>query len=73
MHPEDRTRTMIRAGDTVRFLPQWQDPGDDELHWVALEDEDGGRVLVEVHGTGLFVAPTSVVLVSMLEGKTCAS
>lgn len=67
MHPEARTRTTIRAGDTVRFLPQWQDPGDDELHWVALEDEDGGRVLVEVHGTGLFVAPTSVVLVSMLE------
>ena len=64
---------MIRAGDTVRFLPQYQDPGDDELHWVALEDEDGGRVLVEAHGTGLFVAPNSVVLVSMLEAKKCES
>ena len=62
---------MIRAGDAVRFLPQYQDPGDDELHWVALEDEDGGRVLVEVHGTGLFVAPNTVVPTYMLEAKTC--
>lgn len=64
---------MIRAGDTVRFLPQWRDPGDDDLHWVAIEDEDGGRVLVEVHGTGLFVAPNSIVQVSMLESKPCES
>lgn len=60
---------MIRKGDTVRFLPQWRDPGDDELHWIALEDEGGGRVLVEAHGTGLFVAPNSVVMTYMLEHK----
>ena len=62
---------MIKRGDIVRLLPQWQDPGDDALTWAALDDEDGGRVLVEARGTGLGIAPTYVVAVNMLEGQPC--
>ncbi len=58
---------MIKRGDIVRLLPQWQDPGDGALTWAALEDEDGGRVLVEARGAGLGIAPTYVVAVGMLE------
>ena len=47
--------------------------GDDALAWAALEDEDGGRVLVEARGTGLGIAPTYVVAVSMLQGRPCES
>lgn len=64
---------MIKRGDIVRLLPQWQDPGDYALTWAALEDEDGGRVLVEARGTGLGIAPTYVLAVSMLEGRPCES
>lgn len=57
----------IAKGDTVRILPQWQDPGDEALHWVALEDEDGGRVRIAPTDTGLTIAPQYVVRVDMLE------
>lgn len=35
---------MIRKGDTVQIKKEWQDEGDECFMWVALEDEDGGRV-----------------------------
>lgn len=38
---------MIRKGDVVTFKPEWSDKGDDEISFVAVEDEDGGRVLVK--------------------------
>lgn len=57
----------IANGDTVRLLPQWRDPGDEALHWIALEDEDGGRVRIAPTDTGLTIAPHYVVLTSMLE------
>ena len=57
----------IAKGDTVRILPQWCDPGDDALHWIALEDEDGGRVRIAPTNTGLTIAPNYIVLTTMLE------
>lgn len=59
----------IHAGDTVRLLPQWQDPGDAALHWIALEDEAGGHVRIAPINTGLSIAPQYVVRVDMLEGQ----
>lgn len=58
---------LIVKGDTVRILPQWQDPGDDALHWIATEDEDGGRVRIAPTNTGLSIAPNYIVLTTMLE------
>lgn len=62
----------ICKGDTVRILPQWCDPGDDQLTWIALEDEDGGRVRISPTNTGLTIAPQHIVLTSMLEAP-CVS
>ena len=57
----------IAKGDTVRILPQWQDPGDDALHWIATEDEAGGRVRIAPLDSGLSIAPNYIVLTTMLE------
>jgi hypothetical protein len=65
----DRT---IRRGDRVRIRPEWQDPGDDRFEWIAVEDEDGGRVLIQPQ-LGMRINPTQVVLVSMLERSTGGS
>lgn len=58
---------MIKKGDTVRIKPEWQDAGDDTLHWIAIEDEDGGRVRITPTNTGLEFPPNQVVETSMLE------
>ncbi len=39
--------TGIRKGDVVKFKPEWQDPRDDELTFVAAADQSpDGSVLV---------------------------
>lgn len=37
----------IKKGDKIRIKPEWQDAGDDDCVWLAIEDEDGGRVRIE--------------------------
>lgn len=59
----------IRQGDPVRLLPQWQDHGDDKLTWIALENEDGGRVRIAPIDTGMTIAPNYVVRTDMLEAQ----
>jgi hypothetical protein len=56
---------QIKAGDVVHIKPEWQDPGDDEFTWVALEDEDGGRVRIQAQ-MGFTFNPNTVVNVDML-------
>lgn len=58
---------MIKKGDQVRIKPEWQDEGDDSFLWLAMEDEDGGRVTICPIGTGLSYPPRQVVQTSMLE------
>lgn len=58
---------MIKRGDTVHIKPEFCDPGDEGLHWVAIEDEDGGRVKIQPTDSGLPLPPVYVVTVSMLE------
>lgn len=58
---------MIKKGDQVKIKPEWQDKGDDLLCWLALEDEDGGRVRIAPIGTGLEFPPNQVVQTSMLD------
>lgn len=57
---------MIKKGDTVWIKPEWQDKGDDTMQWVAIEDEDGGRVRIEPQNTSLLYPPNQVVETSML-------
>ncbi|HKI47241.1 MAG TPA: hypothetical protein VKA08_18060 [Balneolales bacterium] len=35
---------MIKKGTVVAILPEWQDPGDNERIWVAVTDEEKGRL-----------------------------
>lgn len=58
---------MIKKGDRVKIKPEWQDKGDDLFLWIAIEDEDGGRVRISPIGTGLQLTPNQVVKTSMLE------
>lgn len=60
-------KKTIRKGDTIRIKPEWQDPGADKYHWVALEDEDGGRVRIAPTNTGLAIPPNQDVDTSMVE------
>ena len=57
---------MIKRGDVVTFKPQWQDPGDHAVKFIAIEDEDGGRVKVQTQ-LGLPFNPVSVVLVEWID------
>jgi hypothetical protein len=58
---------MIRKGQHVRICPEWQDPGDDDYTWIALEDEGGGRALVQPQIPGMRILPTQRVNVGMVE------
>ncbi|MBI3903814.1 MAG: hypothetical protein HY306_12880 [Nitrosomonadales bacterium] len=58
---------MIKAKDIIKIKPEYQDKGDEALVWVALEDEDGGRVRISPLNTGLAFPPNQVVNTEMLE------
>lgn len=47
-------------GDIVEILKQYQDIGDDELIWVAIDDEEKGRVTVMPINSTLSIKPTYV-------------
>lgn len=57
---------MIKRGDVVKFKPNWMDIGDDKVTFIAIEDEDGGRVKVQAQ-LGLPINPVDVVLVAWIE------
>lgn len=63
---------MIKAKDILRIKPEYQDEGDDLLVWIALEDEDGGRVRIAPLNTGLKFPPNQVVKTEMIvkDGNT---
>ena len=59
-------RKPIRHGDKVRIKPEWQDPGDDTIEWIAIEDENSGRVRIEPQ-LDLTFKPNQVVTTDMVE------
>lgn len=52
---------MIQKGQRVVFKPEYQDVGDAKVEWRAVEDEDGGRVLVVAVNLNLTIPPSQVV------------
>lgn len=60
---------MIKAGDQIFIKPEWQDAGDHKFTFFAVENEDGGRVLMEARGVLEHFNPTQVVRTSMLENN----
>ncbi len=57
---------MIIKGQIVNFKLEWQDEGDASVTFRALENEDGGRVLI-IAEIGLTFNPTQVVHTFMLK------
>ena len=58
---------MIHKNQPVAIRPEWRDPGDENVRFIALEDEDGGRVLIGAPGVLSQFTPSQVVTVDMLE------
>ena len=58
---------MIRKGQIVRCKKECQDEGDHAIVFVAVDDEDGGRVEVEAVNLGLFIRPRQIVRSFMVE------
>ncbi len=52
---------MIKKGDQIEILENYRDEGDRELNWIAVDDEDKGRLIIKPIDTGLVIAPCSVV------------
>lgn len=54
---------MIQAGDRVHILPEFQDEGDDQLHWVALNAPEKGRLDITPIDSTLTYKPIYTVMV----------
>lgn len=59
--------TTVHKGQVVSLKPEWQDAGDSEFTWIALEDDDGEMVMIVPLGTGLTFPPQYRVKLSWLE------
>lgn len=49
---------MIKLGDIVEILPEFRDHGDDSYRWIALGDEEKGRVDIQPIDHPLRIKPT---------------
>jgi hypothetical protein len=52
---------MIRRGDRVEILPEFRDEGDEAFVWIAVSDEDKGRVDISPVDIGLAIQPVQTV------------
>lgn len=57
---------MIKKGDRIDILPQWQDAGDENYVWVAIDDEKDGRIVICPISMQISIKPRSTVDVSMI-------
>jgi hypothetical protein len=55
----------IKAGQIVTFKPEWMDKGDENITFIAVDDEENGRVTVEAQ-VDLPFKPRQVVSVDMI-------
>lgn len=58
---------MIKRGDIVQIKPRWRDAGDEKFTWVAVCDEDKGRVDIQPVDIALHFKPIYTVTTDMLE------
>ena len=52
-----RGKVMFKKGDQVEILPEFQDEGDEEFHWIVLEVEEKGRVDISPVNIKLKIKP----------------
>lgn len=59
------TRPPIKPGQIVTFKPEWMDPGDENIIFLAVDHEENDRVTVQAQ-VDLPFNPTKVVMVNMI-------
>ena len=57
---------MLKKGDRVEILPEWQDEGDEGLTWVVQADEEKGRVDISPVDIDLQIKPVYTVKVEQV-------
>ena len=57
---------LIRKGDRIFFKPEWQDKGDSEKTFVAMEDQHNNNVAV-VCLLGMVINPWHYARLDMIE------
>jgi hypothetical protein len=57
---------MVKKGDVVKIRKEWQDSGDDAITFIAVDNEEKGRVTIEAQ-LGFRFNPQQVVTVDMLD------
>lgn len=55
----------IKTGQIVRFKPEFMDPGDENILFMAIDDEEQGRVIVKAL-VDLPIQPTQIVRSHMI-------
>ncbi len=63
---QQEERVMITAGTLLQIAPPYRDDGDEEFYWVAVEDEDGGRVKIRLVDNSMPIPATQVVRVDQV-------
>lgn len=58
---------MIKKGDRIDINPEWQDPGDENYVWVAVDDEEKGFVTISPISMPVGLRPRSVVGIEMIK------
>ncbi len=57
----------LKAGDRVRIIPEWQDPGDDHFERFVIEaPDDCTRVRIQAVIPGFLIQPTEWIEADML-------
>lgn len=57
---------MIKKGDVVEILPAFRDAGDEEFTWVAVTDEEKGRIDIQPMDIALRIIPLYTVDASQI-------
>lgn len=57
---------MIKKDDKVEILPEFRDEGDETFTWVALDDEEKGRVVLCPVDHPMRIKPSFTVLTSQI-------
>lgn len=60
---------MIKEGDIVEILDEYQDEGDHLFVWMAVRDEVNGSVLITPINIGMTIKPISLVKRKWLRKK----
>jgi len=60
---------MLKKGDRISILPEYQDKGDNLFVWVVVGDEEKGRVDISPINIGLPLIPIETVPTYMVAAK----